>query len=74
MRDLDLRPNNGCLEASLRVCSKAKQPAMVDAVWNVLRAEMRHPLSPLKPELRTYNTLMRSVAGPPGGTRDVRQV
>ena len=41
----------------------------VEAVWEVLRAEVANPSAPLRPPMRTYNTLMRALSGGIGPKR-----
>jgi pentatricopeptide repeat domain-containing protein 1 len=74
MSDAGLRPTLLGLESALRCCSKAGQLDMAIAVWDMLRTEMAHPTDPLRPSIRTYNTLMRTLADRTGsGSRDVRR-
>lgn len=62
-QEAGVRPNVGALECVLRACSKADQYEMVGVVWEMLRRESRREPFPLRPDIRTYNTLMRALTG-----------
>jgi pentatricopeptide repeat domain-containing protein 1 len=69
MREAGLRPSATAIECVLRCCAKGMQTDMVVAVWELMRTEIAHLTEPLRPTIRTYNTLMGALTGGVGNTQ-----
>jgi len=68
MKRSGLRPTARTFECVLRTCAKAKQPAMVGMLWDLMKEEQAKS-PPLEVGAFTYNVLMRALAegGDKGG-------